>query len=197
MEELNLKDILIMFWKKKWIFLGIILICTIVGAIYSYASVVPQYSAKVSLIVNTRNINQHKDDIDYEMNRQILFTYKELITSDKVIDKVKNNLNINSDIKGSVKADLIKDTEMITITANSTIPEEATKIANETAKVFQEKTIEIYDDENTKIIDVAKVPNAPYNIHHVKDIIIFSGIGFILACLCIIVLNMFNDNKNA
>ena len=66
----------------------------------------------------------------------------------------------------------------------------ATKIANETAKVFIENVKEYYGMENVHVVDEAEVPQGPSNINHVKDIIIFAFIGVVISVMYVLVANM-------
>ena len=60
----------------------------------------------------------------------------------------------------------------------------------EITKVFVEKVKDIYKMDNINIVDIAKIPEKPYNINHKTDVIIFTAIGFIIACLYVFIRGM-------
>ena len=79
---------------------------------------------------------------------------------------------------------------MIDIIVKNDDPVVAQKIANESAKVLIEKVKQYYKIDNLYIYDEAEVENAPYNINHKKDILIFAVIGIVLAFGYVLVANM-------
>ena len=83
------------------------------------------------------------------------------------------------------------DTEIIEIKVVDVDAKEAQKIANETAQVFISKIAkEYYNMDNVYVVDEAKEEKAPYNINHVKDLAIFAIIGFVIASIYVLILNM-------
>ena len=120
-------------------------------------------------------------------------TYSELVKSKNILREVISNLNINED-ENSLKKDIsvtsVKDTEVIKITVSHENALYAAKIANEIAKVFSEKINEIYKINNIYIVDEAEVAEAPSNINHAKDILLFAFIGLVLSLSYTFVLNM-------
>ena len=91
--------------------------------------------------------------------------------------------NIEISLKNKISVVSTKDTEIIEIRVKNTDPDYATKIANEIAKVFCEKIVEIYNISNTYLLDRAEVPTNPSNINHIKDIAIFTFIGIVISTL--------------
>lgn len=69
----------------------------------------------------------------------------------------------------------------------------AAKIANEIRQVFTDRVAELYDMQNIKPLDDAKIPNAPSNINHTKDIIMFTAIGVVLAVIYAIIANLLDN----
>ena len=79
---------------------------------------------------------------------------------------------------------------MIQISVKNTDPVLATKIANETAKVFIENVKEYYGIENVHVVDEAEIPQEPSNVNHTKDVIIFTFIGVVISVMYVLVSNM-------
>lgn len=193
MEELDLKSIYTMLCRKKFLVIGIILISIIVGVIYSYKIVVPDYKSSTTLILgrivdstteSSVNVDNRITQTEITINSNLVSTYSELIKSKTLIKKVKDNLNINideDDLRNSISVSRLSETELIEITVKNESAELASKIANEIAKVFSDKIQEIYNIQNVYIIDAAIPEDTPYNVNHVKDVIIFTILGFILS----------------
>ena len=206
MEEIDLKELLLIFWRKKILIIVITLIFIIIGVIYSYNFVVEDYKSSTTLILGRINssttdgteISQTNQITQSEItiNSNLISTYSELIKSNTLIKQVIDNLKINiseKQLKKSITVSRISETELIEITVKNSDPKLASEIANEIAKVFSTKIEEIYNISNVYIIDPATENNIPYNINHPKDVVIFAAVGFILACAYILVYSMLDN----
>ena len=198
MEELDLKELLQMFWEKKIQIILVVAIFAVIGIIYTSTCVKPKYVAKTSLLLatNSSSVNAGSTSItttDVTLNSKLVSTYSKLVKSDKVIRNVISNLSLNMDedvLKNSVSVTATEDTEFIEISIKNEDPVLATKIANEMSKVFIENVKQYYKIENLYIYDEAEVENEPYNINHKKDVLIFAVIGIVIAFGYVLILNM-------
>lgn len=199
MEEIDLKELFSLFWNKRIIIILITLILMFIGVIYTYFFITPEYTATTNLILVQASSNSQKGEAgitsaDLTINSKLVSTYSELIKKNTVLDQVANNLNIPQNdirkIKNKISVASAKNTEIIEINVKNENPEYATKIANEIAKVFCEKIVEIYNISNTYLLDRAEVPTTPSNINHIKDITIFTFIGIVISVGYILLANM-------
>ena len=197
MEELDLKELLQMFWEKKIQIILVVAISAVIGIIYTSTCVKPKYVAKTSLLLATNsssvNAGSTSTTTDVTLNSKLVSTYSKLVKSDKVIRNVISNLSLNMDedvLKNSVSVTATEDTEFIEISVKNEDPVLATKIANEMSKVFIENVKEFYKVENVHVVDAAEVPQSPYNVNHIKDVIIFAFVGAVIAVLYVLVSNM-------
>lgn len=198
MEELDLKELLQIFWEKKMQIILIVAIFGVIGIIYSLGFVTPKYQAYTTLLLAT---NSSADKIgtesitttDVTLNSKLVSTYSKLVESSKIVRKVISNLSLNIEegiLKNNISVTAVEDAEMIKIAVKNEDPVLATKIANETAKVFIENVKEYYGMENVHIVDEAEIPQEPSNINHVKDVIIFAFVGAVIAVMYVLVINM-------
>ena len=198
MEELDLKELLQIFWEKKIQIILIIMIFAVIGVIYSLGIVTPKYQASTTLLLATNSSADNTGTgsittTDVTLNSKLVSTYSKLVKSDKVIRNVISNLSLNMDedvLKNSVSVTATEDTEFIEISVKNEDPVLATKIANEMSKVFIENVKEFYKVENVHVVDAAEVPQSPYNVNHIKDVIIFAFVGAVIAVLYVLVSNM-------
>lgn len=200
MEEIDIKDILSLFWKNKLQIILIILLFAAIGVFYTLYCIVPKYSSSTTLVLSSSNSSKSEMNAitatDITVNSKLVATYSELVKSNKVIRKVIENLGITieeEDLKKNISVRSVKNTELIEITVINETPENATKIANEMAKVFMDKVKEIYNIENVQIVDEAEVDYTPSNISHKKDVLIFAGIGAIIAIIYVLLKNMLDN----
>lgn len=206
MEELDLKELFSIFWNKKvWIII-ITIVFIILGAVYSFVFVEPEYQASTTLLLAKTNTEQTNENAtsaesitqtDLTLNQKLVSTYSVLVQSKSVIREVINNLGIEGleeeELKKSVTVNAVEDTEVIKITVTNKNPDYAAKIANEISNVFSKKVADIYKINNVYVVDVAEIENEPYNINHAKDIIIFAFIGIVVACAYILIRNMLDN----
>ena len=200
MEELDLNELISMFWNKKIEIILITLIAMVIGVIYSYFFVTPTYTAKTSLILvqssdtSSQNGNTGITSTDLTINSKLVSTYSDIVKRNVVLDQVASNLEISKEqvqeIKNRISVSQAKDTEIIDIKVTDEDPNYATKIANEVATVFSEKIVDIYNMSNVYLLEKAEVPTIPSNINHIKDIAIFTFIGIAISAFYVLILNL-------
>ena len=207
MEELDLRELFNIFWNKRIEIIIITLIFVIIGGIYSFAFTTPKYKSSTTLVLATltdTNVGKSQQSnseaitqTDLTLNSNLVSTYSELIKSKSVLREVINNLDIKDlneeELKKDVKVSAVSDTELIEISVSNKKPSYASKIANEIANVFTKKVGEIYNINNVHIVDKAENAKEPYNINHLKDLIIFAFVGVVLAAAKILLLNMLDN----
>ncbi len=197
MEELDLKELLNIFWNKKIQIILIILIFMAIGVIYTAGFVMPMYSSSTTLVLATSESAETTNSItttDITLNSKLVSTYSELVKSKNVLRQVISNLGMSDiseeTLRNNIQVSSVKDTELIEIMVSNENATYASKIANEIAKVFTEKVKEIYNINNVHIVDEAETANAPSNINHARDIAIFMIIGVVVAVGYVLISNM-------
>ena len=200
MEELDLKELLQVFWEKKISIILIVAIFIVIGVIFTFGFVEPEYQSVTSLLLATNSSSNSQTPStsittsDVTLNSNLVETYSDLVGSHSVLRTVLSNLAIDQSLEESIKKNVAvtaKDgTEVINITVTNDDPVMAQKIANEIAKVFMERIKEWYGIENLHVVDEAEVNNTPSNINHPRDIVIFGAAGFVLALLYVLIANM-------
>ena len=115
---------------------------------------------------------------ELNLNTRILTSSSVIATSQKVANKVLENLDMNITAKeliSSIVVTPVAESNSLTIAVTNSDAEMAAKIANEVAKVFIDEVKEIYNAENYYILDEAEVSTAPTNsVSPLKNIVIFS-----------------------
>ena len=197
MEEIDLKEIFIMFWNRRVQLLLIVAAFFIIGFVYTMGFVTPEYTSSTTLVLAQINAEKATTDAitasDITLNSKLVSTYSELIKSKKVLREVISNLGINvkeETLRNGITVNAVKDTELIKITITNDNAEVSAKVANEIAKVFEKQVAEIYNINNVHVVDEAEVATATSNINHTKDILMFIAIGIVFAVAYVFILNM-------
>ena len=200
-EEIDLKNIFSMFWERRIGIIIIFLVCLVVGYVYTTFFVTPLYQATSTAILTSNSADGEEGQAsvtqsEVTLNNSLLSTYSEIATSDSVVGKVISNLGLNISyeaLKSQITVTSAKNSQVIQITVENANAELSARIANEIRQVFTERVAELYDMQNIKPLDDAKVPSGPSNINHMKDIIIFAGIGIVLAVAYVFVANLLDN----
>ena len=199
MEEIDLKELFLMFWKRKVEIILIIAIFIVIGFIYTSAFTKPMYTSSTTLVLAGTNdeTNEGETSIttsDLTLNSKLVSTYSQLVKSNKVVRQVISNLGIKDiseeELRNNISVTSVSDTELIKITVTTDNSKYSADIANETAKVFASEVDEIYNINNVHVVDEAEESETPSNINHKKDVIMFAAIGFVIAFAYVIVASM-------
>lgn len=201
MEELDLKDLFDMFWAKKVFIVIIMLIFILVGILYAYLTVSPEYQSYTTFLLVQKD---KKDDAtagitqaDITLNQKLVSTYKDIIKSKSLIREVITNLGIDKtydQLKNKISVTYTQNTEFIKLTVTDEDPEVAKAIANEATAVFTKMIEEIYKMNNVYVVDDAEVSNTPSNVNAIRNIIVASAaIGLVFAAAVVFLLNILNN----
>lgn len=197
MEELDLKELLMLFWNKKVKILLIVAIFMLIGIIYTIGFITPVYTSSTTLLLATSGNSADKTNTitttDITLNSKLVSTYSTLIKSKTVLRQVISNLGINiseDELEKNITVSQEKDTEIIRISVTNADATTAAKVANEVAKVFSQRVSEIYKINNVQVVDQAEVDTIPSNINHAKDIMIFACVGIVVSVMYVLIANM-------
>lgn len=197
MEEIDLKEFVMLFWDRKVSIILITIIFMLIGIIYSVGFVTPKYTSSTTLLLATSESANSKTNTittsDITLNSKLVSTYSELVKSKNVTRQVISNLGIDEtedELRNSITVSSVKDTELIKISVTDKNATNAYNIANEIAKVFTQKVSEIYNINNVQILDQAEISTTPSNINHAKDVIMFTFVGLFVAIVFVLVANM-------
>lgn len=202
MEEIEIKELFNIFWKKKFIIIAVAIIFAVVGGGYSVKFKKPMYKASTTLLLAQnyeQESNKQENEItqtDISLNQKLVSTYSELVKSKTVIKTVLQNLGMDQqleeEIADNITVNAVSDTQVIEITYINEDANIAFNIANELSNVFCDKVKEIYNINNVYIVDKAEMPEEPYNINHIKTTIIFGIAGGVFACAIVFILSLFD-----
>lgn len=205
-DEIDLKELLKLFWNKKLLILVIVLISVIVGLVYTKFLEKPKYTASTTLILAQKNSSSDENSAavtatDVTLNDKLIETYKVIAQSNAVVRSVINNLNLKNisedQIKNEINVTAINDTQVLKVSVTDASAENAVKIANELANVFSDKIAEIYKIDNINIVDHAELETVTNSINHKKDVLIAVAIGIVIAVIVVLIGNLFDTTAKS
>ncbi len=203
-ENIEISRILDIIKSKKLVIATILVIFIVLGCIYSYHYVVPKYRATSSLLLIPNSASEgtvimNSDltvNADLTVNSGLIETYRSIGENSKVMKQVIHNLGLDmteEELLKDIKITIMKDTYVIQVAVTNTNPEIAMQIAKEFDEVFLKEIGEIYHLNNVGIVDEAQLPDEPYNINHIKDMVLFMVAGIGVAFATIMIFYLFDN----
>lgn len=192
-----MKKLISIFWNKRLHIIVISMVAVIIGAIYSFYFITPKYKSSTTIAFVKAEGNEETKTItstDLELIKNMIGTYIELIESKPVLRTTINNLQLNETedtLRKKTDVYQVDNTVMIRIDVKDENPVEAMKTANELAKVFSEKSKDMFGC-NAYVLEEAEESITTCNVDHVRDIAIFLLVGFVISIIYALVASLFD-----
>ncbi len=197
-ENIELKRIFDILKSKMLLIVFILITFTLLGYVYSYYYVVPEYksTATLLLIPNEGTEKQGITATDLNLNAELISTYSNIAKQPKVLKQVIQNLNLNmteQELLNKMQVRILSSTYIIELSVTNTNPQMAMNITKELSNVFLNEIQEIYHLNNIGIIDAASMPQTPSNVNHMKDIATFAVGSIVLSSIIIMAIYLFDN----
>lgn len=163
-ETLNLEEILDVLKKN---ILMIISLALLAGAIAAFATaflMTPQYRATTQVLVSQSEQTESFTQQDIQASLQVINTYSDIITSPAILEPVAENLELDyssAELASQVTVNNENDSQVLNISVENEVAENAETLANEIATVFQENIADIMNVDNVSILTAADVGDEP------------------------------------
>ena len=185
MEEINIRDFFT--YLKRYIPLFVIVIALAVGGTIVYDVVIkkPVYQAQTTVVIaKSDSIDGSAASLnDINASQKLATTYSEIAKSELVLNRVIENLQLETTTKELGRNLTIKpvdDTSILSITARNYNGRLAATIANEIAKVFSSEVKALYKIENVTQLSIATIPESPSNNTLTRDLVLAVAISALL-----------------
>lgn len=136
--------ILIRCVLEKWrILVASGLICALLGVIIAAVTYVPQYTATISYVINSKSTSNDStlNPNDFLVAEYLANTYSYLIKSRDFVNNIKMESGINEDIKGYISSHLVDSSSIMKVVVRTEDPQKTFSIA---------RAISIYLPERAK-----------------------------------------------
>ncbi|WP_404429653.1 YveK family protein [Sutcliffiella horikoshii] len=165
-ETISLKELFQTIKKRLSLIILITVVLTTISGVVSYFVLTPVYQSSTQLLVNQEKTDQTVayNTGDIQANIQLINTYTVIIKSAAILDLVSEELNgayNTSELNNMITVGSVQNSQVLTLTVESTDPVMAAQIANTTAKVFQEQVVSIMNVDNVNILASAQVGENP------------------------------------
>ncbi|MEH7367335.1 YveK family protein [Priestia megaterium] len=168
-ETISIKELFQTLKKRIWLIALITISAAIISAVISFFVLTPVYETKTQILVNQAKSDQQLyNATEVQTNIQLINTYNVIIKSPAILDKVKDQLNLDRSVdalNNQISVSNATDSQVVEIVVKDTSPHVAAQIANKTAEVFQTQISKIMKVDNVSILSKAEVKD---NIAPVK-----------------------------
>ncbi|WP_256758982.1 YveK family protein [Cohnella sp. WQ 127256] len=187
--ELELKDFFRILAKRIWFICGVVVMICGIAVTYHYLYSKPVYVASTKLIVTSVNHDRGlgvPDSNEISSNMMLIGTYKEIIASTAILDKVllehpDITLDVNQLVSG-VKVVSSSGSQVINVSLSDTSFEQAVITVNAIAQMFKREIPQIMNVDNVTILSEARMTEQPAPVSH--GLIFKLVIAFILSLMC-------------
>lgn len=186
-QTISLQELLQVLKKRLFLIITITLAAVAVSAAVSYFVLTPVYEVKTTMMAYGADKKLESDSnslTEIQTNLKLINTYNDLIKSDKILEKVLNELELDmtmGQLAGKINVSNNKESHVIYISVKDTDPYRAAEIANMTAQIL-EKEIQQEMNASIKQWSRAKVSEnqAPVEPKPLLNIAIAAVIGLML-----------------
>ena len=196
--QLDIMLLLRRIWEKKVLIVLVTLLFTVASLAVSIFVITPQYSSTTKVYV----VNQTKDEKkaittqDVQLGSLLVKDYKEIILSNKVMEDAaeKSGTGITAkELAKKVSVEAPKDTRIISITVQDKDPQVASDLANTVKEISADQIKEVTKIDDVTTLEEAKAATSPSSPNILKNGILATALGFILAVAGVVLFELLDD----
>lgn len=196
--EIDLMDLLTTLWEN---IVSIALsACCVALLAYLYVSLttVPTYTASATMyVINAQDSDASLTYSDLQSSTQLINDSRQLILSNRVIEKAIDNLELEGitagQIKSSMSVTIQDDTRFLKVAVVDTDPYRAADIANMICEVSCEAFQEIMNIDKASVVDTATIPSSPSGPNVKKYVFGGAFIGALIMILVVLIRYILDD----
>jgi capsular polysaccharide biosynthesis protein len=186
--ELELKQYFEIIVRRWWFIIIVVVLCCGSVSAYDYYSTQPLYEASTKLIVNNTNPIEGQvrlDTNEISSNIMIINTYKEIIKTPAIMDKVivtHPEINRSSqDLSNNVKVGSSANSQVMSISIRDYSYQQAVQTVNAISEVFKREVPLIMNVDNVTILSVANVSDHPDPVS--PSLLVKNAIAFVISLI--------------
>lgn len=181
--------------RRRWLFILLFVLAVLLLLAAAIWLLMPErYEATATLVVSRTADDLNKET--YELDGQLLSTYREMLNNDKLLTDAAQNAGTNltaKEMRSRVQVSNPRGTNLVNIRVWSNVPEVSANLANAVAVALQESAYTYFQIDNVHLVDYALPPSAPARMHIAVILLAGGGIAFLLAVLISWLREYFDD----
>lgn len=181
--EIDLVELLL-FYRARWlsVLFGLLSGAVVMAAVTVYL-ITPKYTATSKLYMVSASSDSIVDLTDLNIGTSLSSDYEELLKVRPIIEEVIKDKELGytyEELLEQIDISTISDTRILTITAESTSPEEAMAVANALADKAVKELPDLMDTAEPNIAERAVLPEKQSSPSLAKNTIIGAFVGMLL-----------------
>lgn len=182
-------------FKKRIRFMIIFTILfVLISGTLVYFFIPEQYEATATLMISSRGEDLNK--ANYELDQELVSEYRQLVKSNRVLEKtaerVQNDMKAEK-LRMRISVSEVRKTNLITLSAQASSAENAAELANATSDVLIEEVNNLYQLDNIRVVDRAKVPMEPSRMTIERVLLFGFACGFAASLVIVLLMEYFDD----
>lgn len=194
--EIDLMEVFGLLLSKIWLILGMGVTFAAAGFIISQFLITPVFESTTKIYILNKTENASITYSDVQMGTQLTKDYAELIGGRYVLEEVIAALSLDmeyEDLYKTVSVATPSDTRIVSITVESTVPEEARDIANCIREVASAHIQNVMDIDAVNVVEEANLPVEKARPSSLKWTLAGGVLGCFLICVIILVQYLMDD----
>lgn len=202
---MDLKEYAKIVRKRLWLIVLCVVVSTVATGAYSYLFYKPIYTAYTKLIINSTTTQEQmgNEQMDFGamyINLQLINTYKELIKTPAIMDKVVQrypDLNLTvTELNSTISVTTLNGTQVITLGAIDYSYERAANVVNAVTEVVKTEIPRIMKVNNVEILNVADPDDIPTPLSQqtTRKVIMSFLVSSIIAVSLVFLLEFLDDS---
>lgn len=193
--EIDLIEVLHLFLKRWWLIISCGILCAAAAFGFTKAFVTPQYKA-TSMIYILSKTTSISSAIDLQLGKQLTVDFQTLATSRTVVERVIDELNLDTTYEELVKQITVTNpsgSQILEIAVLDPDPQMACDISNAMSDTTAERVAEVMVTDKPSTVDDAVVPEYPATPNTLKNTAIAGVIGMLLVMAVLLVNYLLDD----
>ena len=198
--EIDLLDLLSFYWARKWLIIAAFLTGAIIVGLVTFYLITPRYTATSKLYMVSASSDSIVDLTDLNIGTSLSTDYEQLLQVRPIFEEVieKEKLPYTyEELLGMVTISTITDTRILTISVESTKPDEAMRIANRLANLATTELPRLMDTSKPNVAEEAILPEEKSSPSLSKNVVIGALVGMVLVLVVLTFFYMTDDTMKS
>lgn len=195
--EIDLKEIIIELWCKKWIIAASAIFCALVAClIWGRSNSIPMYESTGSMMILNQK-EEAADSTQLSISTRLTDDYASVMLSRNTVNRVISNLDLDvtyEELSEQIVTEVKSDSRVITVTVTEESPLLAKQIVDEILELSLEYIKDNLEVHAIMILDEGNLADEPLpEDNNLLKIAVLFCAGAIIAAFAIIILFVLND----
>ncbi|MBM7635968.1 Wzz/FepE/Etk N-terminal domain-containing protein [Streptococcus saliviloxodontae] len=195
--EIDVLYLLKKLWSKKFLIIFVAAIGAAVALVGSLFLMTPQYTSTTRIyVVNNSKDSNSITTSDLQAGDYLVNDYKEIISSNEVLQTVVQNENLSissGQLSKMLTVTIPSDTRVISISVENKNPQEASDLANAIREVASEKIKSVTKVQDVTTLEVAQASSSPSSPNVKRNVMIGLLVGGFLSVVVVLLMEVLDD----